>query len=83
MFCWYQRATRCYVYLTDVSVLEEVIDAEAFCISWEQAFRRSRWFIRGWTLQELLAPPSVEFFSREGKYLGSRISLEQEIYEIT
>jgi hypothetical protein len=34
-------------------------------------------------LQELIAPASVEFFSREGKRLGSRISLEQEIHEIT
>jgi hypothetical protein len=83
MFRWYQRAARCYVYLTDVSVLDEVANPEAYRISWEQAFRRSRWFTRGWTLQELLAPGSVEFFSREGKRLGSRISLEQEIHEIT
>jgi hypothetical protein len=83
MFYWYQRAAKCYVYLTDVSVPEEVTDPAAFCISWKQAFRRSRWFTRGWTLQELLAPTSVEFFSREGKLLGSRNSLEQEIQEIT
>jgi hypothetical protein len=83
MFRWYQRAARCYVYLTDVSVPEEVANPEAYRISWEQAFRHSRWFKRGWTLQELLAPASVEFFSREGKRLGSRISLEQEIHEIT
>jgi hypothetical protein len=83
MFRWYQGAVRCYVYLNDVSVPEEVPNAEAFRVSWEQAFRRSRWFTRGWTLQELLAPASVEFFSREGKRLGSRISLEQELHEIT
>jgi hypothetical protein len=83
MFRWYQRATKCYVYLSDVSVPEEVTDAEAFRISWEQALRRSQWFTRGWTLQELLAPASVEFFSCEGKRLGSRISLEQDIHEIT
>lgn len=34
-------------------------------------------------MQELLGPPCVEFFSREGKRLGSRISLEQEIHKIT
>jgi hypothetical protein len=34
-------------------------------------------------LQELLAPAIVEFFSMDGKRLGSRISLEQEIHEIT
>ncbi|KAH8704321.1 kinesin light chain 1 [Phaeosphaeriaceae sp. PMI808] len=83
MFRWYQRALKCYVYLSDVSVLEEVTDPEAFRITWEAAFRRSRWFTRGWTLQELLAPASVEFFSKEGKRLGNRILLEQEVYEIT
>jgi hypothetical protein len=83
MFRWYQRASKCYVYLSDVQVPDEVIDAQAFQITWEEAFRQSRWFTRGWTLQELLAPATVEFFSKEGKRLGSRISLEQEIYEIT
>ncbi|KAF2187411.1 kinesin light chain 1 [Zopfia rhizophila CBS 207.26] len=83
MFRWYERATKCYVYLSDVSVPDEVIDAQAFRKSWEQSFRRSRWFTRGWTLQELLAPPSVEFFSRNSRCLGSRVSLEQEIQDVT
>jgi hypothetical protein len=83
MFHWYQRASKCYVYLSDVAVPDEIADAEAFRIAWEAAFRQSRWFTRGWTLQELLAPPSVEFFSKEGKRLGSRISLEREIHEVT
>ena len=51
--------------------------------SWESAFRKSRWFTRGWTLQELIAPPSVEFFSSEGKRLGDKKSLERQIHEIT
>ncbi|KAG9186084.1 hypothetical protein G6011_02640 [Alternaria panax] len=83
MFGWYKRSAVCYVYLTDVSLPEEVTDVEADRVSWEQAFRHSRWFTRGWTLQELLVPPRVEFFSREGKHLGSRVSLQQEIHEIT
>ncbi|KAH7068326.1 hypothetical protein BKA63DRAFT_423450 [Paraphoma chrysanthemicola] len=83
MFRWYHCAEKCYVYLSDVSVTAEIKDAVGFPISWRQAFRRSRWFTRGWTLQELLAPASVEFFSREGKRLGSRISLEQEIRDVT
>jgi hypothetical protein len=78
MFRWYQRASKCYVYLSDVQVPDEVVD-----VRWKEAFRRSRWFTRGWTLQELLAPATVEFFSDEGKGLGSRISLEQEIHKIT
>jgi hypothetical protein len=47
------------------------------------AFRKSRWFTRGWTLQELLAPSSVEFFSRESVRLGDKISMEKELHEIT
>jgi hypothetical protein len=64
-------------------VPEENSDVQAFSISWVQAFRQSTWFIRGWTLQELLAPANVEFFSQEGKLLGSKISLEREVCEIT
>ncbi|KAF1981870.1 HET-domain-containing protein [Aulographum hederae CBS 113979] len=83
MFRWYQGASKCYVYLSDVQVPAEVINAQDFRITWVEAFRRSRWFTRGWTLQELLAPAHVEFFSKEGKRLGSRISLEQEIHKTT
>jgi hypothetical protein len=83
MFRWYQRASKCYIYLSYIQVPDEVIDTQAFRVTWEQAFQRSRWFTPGWTLQELLAPASVEFFSKEGKRLGSRIFLEQEIHEIT
>ncbi|KAK3351906.1 NACHT domain-containing protein [Neurospora tetraspora] len=50
---------------------------------WQPAFRESRWFSRGWTLQELIAPTIVEFFSKEGQRLGDKESLEQEIHDIT
>lgn len=83
MFRWYQCASKCYVYLSDVFVSDEIANAEAFQIAWQEAFRRSLWFTRGWTLQELLAPASVEFFCKQGKRLGSRVSLEQDIHEIT
>jgi hypothetical protein len=53
MFRWYQKASVCYAYLSD--------------ISWELQgsgeIVNSRWFTRGWTLQELLAPNSVEFYT--------------------
>ena len=50
---------------------------------WKVSFYSSRWFKRGWTLQELIAPLSVEFFSKEGLRLGSKRSLELLIHEIT
>jgi hypothetical protein len=80
MFRWYQNAAKCYVYLSDVSIGKDSAPSDFL---WEPAFRKSRWFTRGWTLQELLAPRSVEFFSREGKRLGNKYSLEQQIHEIT
>ena len=77
MFRWYQQATVCYVYLADVVV------AGMDRASWLQAFRRSRWFTRGWTLQELLAPRELHFFSSDGVKLGDRSTLESEVYSIT
>lgn len=77
MFRWYRNAAKCYVYLSDVSA--ENLDVG----SWELAFCASRWFTRGWTLQELLAPSSVQFFSREGRLLGDKISLQRQIHDIT
>ena len=83
MFRWYKNASKCYVYLSDVSTSGHATDVQTSPTTWEADFRRSRWFSRGWTLQELIAPPSVEFFSREGVRLGSKESLEQCIHEIT
>ena len=81
IFRWYRDAKKCYVYLTDVSTSTD--DDNSIGPDWQQAFRRSRWFTRGWTLQGLIAPKSVEFFSKEGALLGSKTTLEQPIHEIT
>ncbi|KAM3561804.1 hypothetical protein ARSEF4850_003037, partial [Beauveria asiatica] len=81
MFRWYHDAAKCYVYLADVS--EVTCDTDNKPLAWESAFRNSRWFTRGWTLQELLAPALVEFFSKEGLYLGNKKSLEQHIHSST
>jgi hypothetical protein len=70
MFCWYRNAAKCYVYLSDVSAPSLIEEGEARVPPWEAAFRASEWFTRGWTLQELLAPSVVEFFSREWRRLG-------------
>jgi hypothetical protein len=82
MFKWYQNATKCYVFLPDVSVNNNGNDQSAE-EEWESAFKKSEWFTRCWTLQELVAPKSVQFFSQEGKLLGDKTSLEQQIHQIT
>jgi hypothetical protein len=76
MYRWYNRATKCYAYFSDVSIIDDNHLSPSL-EQWESAFRNSRWFTRGWTLQELLAPPSVEFFYLKGTRLDDKRSLEQ------
>lgn len=76
MFRWYRNAAKCYVYLADISMSSSGNNID-------QAFRESRWFTRGWTLQELIAPSSVEFFSSDDKRLGDKKSLELQLFEVT
>jgi len=80
MFRWYREAAKCYVYLSDVSAGKH---SQSSQLLRPRSFGQSRWFTRGWTLQELLAPRSVEFFSRDCKRLGDKSSLERQIHEIT
>lgn len=81
MFRWYHNAAKCYVYLSDVTLTKG--DSDQAARAWEPAFRQSRWFTRGWTLQELLASTQVLFSSREGEFLGDKQTLEQLVHEIT
>ncbi len=76
MFRWYAEAAVCFAYLEDV---------EDDCVVQEtnSAFRRSVWFTRGWTLQELLAPQLVLFFSRGWKCLGTKVGLARLVCGIT
>jgi hypothetical protein len=83
MFRWYQRATKCYVYLSDVSKDEHTLVDVSSIGQWESSFMASRWFTRGWTLQELIAPTSLEFFSMEGHRLSDRRSLVPHLSKIT
>ncbi|KAK1831848.1 heterokaryon incompatibility protein-domain-containing protein [Podospora conica] len=68
MFAWYAGSGVCYAYLSDTSFdhktpMDELADPDSdFC--------RSRWFTRGWTLQELIAPERVEFYNSSWDYIG-------------
>ncbi|KAG9496376.1 hypothetical protein J7337_012964 [Fusarium musae] len=78
MFRWYRRSAVCYVYLEDVPpmTLEE-------CTEPDSAFRNARWFTRGWTLQELIAPPNLQFFSSTWTMIATSAELAPSITEIT
>ncbi|KAM0420978.1 hypothetical protein ACHAPT_011221 [Fusarium lateritium] len=78
MFAWYRDAQACYAFLVDVPALPGS-DPEFM-----KAFRNSRWFTRGWTLQELIAPREVVFFDQKWKKIGRKsASLRREIAAIT
>lgn len=52
MFAWYKAAQLCVVHLADVTDPEDL-----------EQFGKSVWFTRGWTLQELLAPAALKFYT--------------------
>lgn len=61
MFKWYRNAELCLVYLADIKIVDR-----------KDALQRSEWFRRGWTLQELLAPPTVVFVSKTWRVIGNK-----------
>ncbi|KAI9058276.1 HET-domain-containing protein [Trametes sanguinea] len=76
MYAWYARAEVCYAYLHDVPDDEDPLAAGS-------SFRRSRWFSRGWTLQELIAPRNVIFLSSDWTFLGTKGTLSGAIEFVT
>lgn len=67
MFKWYQKASICYTYLSDVANGNHRHPGSKFF--------SSRWFQRGWTLQELLAARTVRFYNQEWRYIGTKADL--------
>jgi hypothetical protein len=79
MFRWYGDAKECYVYLADVpETIHEVHLPDS-------KFRTSRWFTRGWTLQELLAPAAdkLYFYNSRWEFLSSKGSIAALLQDIT
>ncbi|THU92432.1 hypothetical protein K435DRAFT_829641 [Dendrothele bispora CBS 962.96] len=72
MYAYYESSVVCYAYLVDV-------------YKWNFGRESSpcEWFQRGWTLQELLAPKEVVFFSRKWKKIGTREELKELICSVT
>lgn len=69
MYKWYHKSDVCYAYLHDVSDPSK--------------FTESDWFTRGWTLQELIAPKRLKFFTKDWTLIGTREQLVDPIAERT
>ncbi|KAG8158432.1 hypothetical protein KVR01_011554 [Diaporthe batatas] len=68
MYAWYQRSEICFAYLSDVP-------HDARPQPMRSSFRLSRWFSRGWTLQELIAPAQVVFYGANWTFIGDKLLL--------
>jgi hypothetical protein len=73
MFQWYQNAEECYVYLSDLPSKTSA----------KEGFPKCKWFTRGWTLQELIAPKKVLFYDQAWKCVGSKTMFCDMISKIT
>lgn len=79
MFRYYSLADVCYAYLKDVPARGPLVDEEDV----EKSFNFSTWHERGWTLQELIAPPYVLFLNREWDIIASKADHAYTLEEIT
>jgi hypothetical protein len=72
MYAWYGGSEVCYVFLSDLSP-GEALDKLGAC----------RWFSRGWTLQELIAPDNVVFSDANWHFSGTKKELQEQLISIT
>lgn len=76
MWNYYSDCQVCYAYLNDVA--GGLSTAER-----DEAFAASKWFTRGWTLQELLAPTILVLFDATWNIIGTKDELAKRISDIT
>ncbi|KAH7075069.1 heterokaryon incompatibility protein-domain-containing protein [Paraphoma chrysanthemicola] len=74
MYRWYRNAKICFAYLEDVRPDQDISTWSTTTV---------RWFSRGWTLQELIASPNLEFFANDWTLLGSKASCCEQLAAIT
>ncbi|KAI3326790.1 heterokaryon incompatibility protein-domain-containing protein [Xylariaceae sp. AK1471] len=78
MFEWYHKSELCAVYLADLHYENKDGPNELY-----ERLKACRWFERGWTLQELLAPTQVYFYDKNWTFIGTKKDLAVNIESIT
>ncbi|KAK3690493.1 heterokaryon incompatibility protein-domain-containing protein [Podospora appendiculata] len=87
MFRWYQQSTVCFALLSDMPPASPMSPrpgkAPSVSDQFHAALSGCRWFTRGWTLQELLAPKTLYFYDSAWIRRGAKGSMMSEISRIT
>ncbi|KXJ86819.1 hypothetical protein Micbo1qcDRAFT_108284, partial [Microdochium bolleyi] len=74
MFRWYKESAVCYAFLSDL---------EHWQGTKQEDLEKCRWFTRGWTLQELIAPRVMAFFDKQWRFRGTKRKLGTVLSNIT
>jgi hypothetical protein len=77
MYAWYRDSAICFAYLSDFQLPQR-------SRGWaEQDLAKSRWFKRGWTLQELIAPEYLVFYDSRWRPFGTKHELADVVSQVT
>ncbi|KAI0025776.1 heterokaryon incompatibility protein-domain-containing protein [Xylariomycetidae sp. FL0641] len=83
MFDWYASSTVCYVHLGDVDSKQQWLSLMNDGKADDMTGRLPRWMRRGWTLQEMIAPLNLQFFTNGWRPLGSKAQWKSELFRLT
>lgn len=91
MFQWYKNAVVCYAYLSDLSPRQDAVmkylgvddSRQDYSLASRNELQGCKWFTRGWTLQELIAPKTVRFYDETWGFRGTKDDLAEPLWSIT
>ncbi|KAM7219455.1 Heterokaryon incompatibility protein (HET) domain containing protein [Rhypophila decipiens] len=84
MYRWYQSSEVCFTYLEDVSPAKpDTRNRPSIPRPLDATFARSRWFTRGWTLQELVAPAKLKFYDAGWNKIEEKSNITAQLQAIT
>jgi hypothetical protein len=80
MFRWYQKSTLCIVFLADATPMRAKGSLTHYFTG---VLRESRWVSRGWTLQELIAPPQTKFYAQNWTRICDKLDVIAPLESVT
>jgi hypothetical protein len=82
MYRWYQNGI-CIAFLEDLPDQADDDSSRESKAELLKVLALCRWFSRGWTLQELIAPKELVFYDRSWKSRGTKHGLSDELSQLT